>query len=161
MVDAVDDVESLFTSHLTLHRTGHHHPLEAQLVEIGVEGFRRLDLAAGLEHHLHTSIDPGHSSGILFAGPGELGSLNAETVGAAGDAAVPATVNGIKLQQVGRRRGVARRIIDVDQFDAGPAPEGPEHQATNPSKAVDANPHGCLAINQIMLIQTGRGKQLL
>ena len=50
-------------------------------------------------------------------------------------------MNGIELQQVGRRCSIASGIIEMHQFDAGPAPEGSEHQATNPSKAIDANPH--------------------
>ena len=47
----------------------------------------------------------------------------------------------IELQQVGRRCCIASGIIDVHQFDARPAPEGPEDQATNPPKAVDADAH--------------------
>ena len=47
----------------------------------------------------------------------------------------------IELQQVCCRCCIASVIIDVHQFDARPAPEGPEHQATNPPKAVDADAH--------------------
>ena len=47
----------------------------------------------------------------------------------------------IELQQVGRRCCIASAIIDMHEFNARTAPEGPEHQATNPSKAIDANPH--------------------
>ena len=50
-------------------------------------------------------------------------------------------MDGIELQQMGRRCRIASGIIDVHQFDARPAPKGSEHQTTNPSKAVDANPH--------------------
>ena len=47
----------------------------------------------------------------------------------------------------------------MHQFDTGPTPEGPEHQATNPSKAVDANAHSHTvrwsntSINQPFLMQ--------
>lgn len=47
----------------------------------------------------------------------------------------------IELQQVGRRYCIASGIIDMHQFDARPSPEGPEHQATNPSKPINADPH--------------------
>ena len=50
-------------------------------------------------------------------------------------------MHGIELQQMGRRCCIASGIIDMHQFDARPAPKGSEHQTTNPSKAVDTDPH--------------------
>ena len=61
----------------------------------------------------------------------------------------------IKLQQVGRRCCIASGIIDMHQFNSRPAPEGPEHQATNPSKAIDANPHAG-SFNQSIYIDPNR-----
>jgi hypothetical protein len=47
----------------------------------------------------------------------------------------------IKLKQMGRGSSVANRIVDVHEIDTGPPPQGPEHQPTNPTEAVDANAH--------------------
>ena len=50
-------------------------------------------------------------------------------------------MHGIELQQVSRRCCIASGIIDVHQFDPGPAPESPEDQTTDPTEAIDSDPH--------------------
>ena len=50
-------------------------------------------------------------------------------------------MHGIELQQVSRRCCLASGIIDVHQFDPGPAPESPEEQTTDPTEAIDSDPH--------------------
>ena len=122
MVDAVDDIERLLSGDLTLYRAGHHHTLKTHLIEIAVESLRRFDLYAGFEHHLHPSIASRHSGWIVFTGPGELGSFNAESISAAGDPPIPATMDGIELQQVGGHCSISTGIIDMHQFDARPLP---------------------------------------
>jgi len=56
-------------------------------------------------------------------------------------AAIPATVNGVELEQVGGGRGVTGGVIDVDDLDAGAAPEGTEHQPADAAESVDADAH--------------------
>jgi len=48
----------------------------------------------------------------------------------------------IEGEQMGGGVGIAGRIIDVSQFDAGAPPQGREHQATNAPEAIDAAVHG-------------------
>jgi hypothetical protein len=43
---------------------------------------------------------------------------------------------------VGGARGIATVVVHVHQLDAWPAPEGAEHQAADPSEAVDADAQG-------------------
>jgi hypothetical protein len=51
-------------------------------------------------------------------------------------------MHGIKGEQVGRRWGITRRIVDMNDLDAGSSPEGTEHKAANAPKTVDAEFHG-------------------
>jgi hypothetical protein len=51
-------------------------------------------------------------------------------------------MQGIEGEQVSRRWSITRRIIDVNDLDAGPAPEGTEHKAADAPKTVDAEFHG-------------------
>ena len=126
LIDAVDDIERFLTGDDALDRASHHHTLQANLIEVGVEGLRCLDRAAGLQHHLHTAFTPGHDGGILLRGPGQSGTLHAEANGAAGDVPIPATVDRIEFEQMRCRRSITGGIIDVHQFDAGAPPKGPE-----------------------------------
>ena len=50
-------------------------------------------------------------------------------------------MDGIKLEQMGRRRRIAGRVVDVHQLDSGTPPQSPEHQTPDPTEAIDADPH--------------------
>lgn len=47
----------------------------------------------------------------------------------------------IEAEQVGCRGRITRRIVDMNDLNAGPAPEGPEDEAADASEAVDADDH--------------------
>ena len=47
----------------------------------------------------------------------------------------------IEAEQVGRRGRITRRIVDMNDLDAGPAPEGPKDEAADAAEAVDADVH--------------------
>ena len=145
VVDPVHHIEGLFAGDHALHRAGHHHPLQPHLGEVGLEGLGCFELAAALEHHLHACLLPGHGGGIAVLGVANRVALHAEAVGGGWGGAHghrPAAVDRIKAEQVGGGGGVAAGVVDVDQLNAGAAPQGPEDQAADAAKAIDADFHG-------------------
>ena len=46
-------------------------------------------------------------------------------------------MNGVKIQEMGASLGIASDFIDMNQFDAGSAPEGAEHQAADTPETID------------------------
>jgi len=142
VVDAEHHVERFGAGHLPLHGAGHHHPLEPQLIEVGVEGVGGLEAAAALQHHLHAGLTPGHGGGdgVLAVGDGLLPHPEAVVVGVHG--LVPAAVHRIEGQQMGGGGGITAAVVDVHDLNAGPAPEGAEHQPSDAAEAVDPDAHG-------------------
>jgi hypothetical protein len=51
-------------------------------------------------------------------------------------------VDRIKAEQVGGGVSVAAGVVDLDQLNAGAAPQGPEDHAADAAKAIDADLHG-------------------
>ena len=145
VVDPVHHIEGLFAGDHPFHRAGHHHAAEPHLGEVGLQGLGCFELAAALEHHLHAGPLPGHGGGIAVLGVANGLLPNGEAV-AGGWVGVhghrPAAMHRIKAEQVGGGGGVAAGVVDVDQLNAGAAPQGPEHQPTDAAKAIDADFHG-------------------
>ena len=148
VVDAEHDVEHLGAGDYTLHGAGHHHAVEAHRIEIGLQGFRRLELTAAFEHHLHPGLAPGHGGGVRLLAIAHRGVGDDEALAVVLQTRIrlsslrPAAMHRIKRQQMGGGGGITGRIIDVDQFNAGPPPEGTEDEAADAPEAVDADFHG-------------------
>ena len=51
-------------------------------------------------------------------------------------------MNGVEGEQVGGGLSITAAVVDVNQLNAGTAPQGPKHQAADAAKAVDADFHG-------------------
>jgi len=136
------DVERFGAGDLALDRAGHHHPLEADGVEIGLERFWGFEFAAALEHHLHAGFAPGHGGGVALLAVAHRLSAHRESGVGGLHRLLPAAMHRIKGQQVGGGGGIATVVVDVHQLNAWPAPQGPEHQAANAAEAVDADFHG-------------------
>jgi len=127
LIDAINDIERLLSGDLSLYRAGHDHALEARRTEVGLEGFGGFDLAAAFEHQIHTGAGPGHGGGILLlavanglAGHPEAIRFGVKFLG-------PAAMHRIEFEQMGGGGGISRRVVDVNQLNAGAAPEGTEH----------------------------------
>ena len=62
----------------------------------------------------------------------------------------------VELQQVGRRGRVTAAVVDVDDGDSRPAPEGPKDEPADAAKAIDPDVHRHRReepkINQLYLI---------
>ena len=54
---------------------------------------------------------------------------------------VPAAMDRVELQQVGRRGRVTAAVVDVDDGDSRPAPEGPKEVPADAAKAIDPDVH--------------------
>ncbi len=98
-------------------------------------------LAAAFEHQLHARLPPGHRGGLLLLGVRDGLAAHKEAARIGLHRLLPAAMDGIEGQQVRGGVGVAAGVVDVHQLDAGPAPEGAEHQPTNAAEAVDADAH--------------------
>jgi hypothetical protein len=71
-------------------------------------------------------------------------------------------MDGIKFEQMGGCGGGASHVVYVHQLDTWATPEGPEHQPTDATKAIDANFHSLhhlmdLGSHQVELIGLWRG----
>ena len=145
MVDPVHHIQRLFAGDHPLHRAGHHDPLQPNLGEVGLQGLGSFELAAALEHHLHAGLLPRHAGGIAVLGVAKRVPCHGEAVAGGGAGAHgqrPAAMDRVKAEQVGGGGGVAAGIVDVHQLNAGAAPQGPEDQAADAAKAIDADFHG-------------------
>ena len=141
IIDAVHDVEGLFTSHFTLDRATHDHPPQPDVVEVRGEGLWGLDHPAGFKNHLHTAGLPGHSRDVLLPRPRQHGTIHREAIGAGADVAPPATMNRIEFEQMCCGGGISAWIIHVHKLDPRSSPQGTKDEPSDATKTVDSNSH--------------------
>ena len=84
---------------------------------------------------------PGNVRGGLVLRPAQLSAVHLKSIAGDRDGAIPTAMDRIELEQMGASGGIASRIIDVNQLNAGTPPERPKHQPADPTEAVDSDAH--------------------
>ncbi len=117
-----------------LDRRTHHHPFDA-LIQIRLQARQVFHLAAGLDDQI--AVAPVGIGQRAIGRNRDRFALDQHLLGVAAGLVLPAAVHRIKVEQVGVRRRVARRVIDAHKLQLWPVPGCAQRQATNATKTVD------------------------
>ena len=117
------------------HRRGHQHPLHA-LIQIGLQHVDLPIYTAGLDHQI-TAGPVGFTDGFIVSHADTLPvDFNLSSVG--NGFLAPATMDAVKVKQVGQRGGIGARVVDGHKLHIWPAPGGPQGQTTDSAKSINA-----------------------
>src|SRR5690606_15991894 len=108
-------------------------------LEVRVQQRGRAELAGALEDDVAAVRLPVDFAWRAAVAERHLLAVDGEAVGVRLDVVVPASVDGVELQEVRSRLGAALHLVDVHELDAGPAPCRAQRETSHASKAVDAD----------------------
>ena len=116
-----------------------HHNLARAVVEVGLQRLEGLEAPGRLEHEVDAHVAPRNRGRVRLLRRGDQRAVDRDRRTLGGNGVRPAAVNGVELEQVRARGGVAVSFVDVDELELWPGPGGPQREPSHPTEAVDAD----------------------
>ena len=131
VVDADHNVESSL-----LDRRGYDNAVNAALKERR-DCLRCLELRGRFEHNLDAKLVPGNFARRCVAAEADPPAVGDDSIPVRKRLVLPAALNRIEVQQVGRRSCVTGDLVDLDYLNIGVIPKCAKRKAAHAAKAVN------------------------
>ena len=148
VIDPVNKVSRAF-----LYGRGNHH-LAHPGVEVRLELFRRFERTGAVNHHINTQFRERQFRQRCLPGKPDTAVAEGDCVRVRrAQTGIPATMDGIELQQVRMDCCITRDVVKQHDFGIEAfVHESANDKLSNPAKAVDGDAHGLVSVHAIRAV---------